>query len=552
MFKHPKKLLFSLIVILFVPKVDASQASSTSSSGSVSAQSQVSFTALMASLLAASQEVASSNNDNRDPAHAQASQLSPLRKIEETIKRGELLRRKGNLALATTFMQHAYDHSTKFPAQHAHTAGRLGILLFDQNKHAQALPYLEEAYAFDKNSPLNNLICTSLAYDIGRIYLLDQGVEPNYSKAFTFLSEAQRSICTDISAPAKNYIGVIYLNGLGKEQDIIKARDYFLAAFNEAQTDRWSEMALNNLITTLVQQSMQLEVYCAYIIGEQQAWSPKKSARMLKHAYAYLEEMKKTQKGLPFYLTAFASEVIVNIERQLKQIRTQNNQVQQQESHDQESTRTTGNDAQGSKTINAKTPQATMQSMFKEAVERYEAFLKKPTDGRYQEAVYSLREMLPLTFNSTETKTEIMHMLERIAKVYQQQKKTTPSVTATSNTQTKQETKQTQKWSLLDPFHQITSSTSCAVQQRLNLLQEDYLDVPDVIKLHGFINLWRARVGTIRILYTILPKARAIGIVQIDGRKDVYENIEELKHREIWFYEPNLEARLKERAEQKA
>lgn len=547
---------FTFLAVLLISKVDASQASSTSSASNSCAQSQTS--ALLESLFASlrrdiTREFGLTNNTTSANTIAQkAKERSPLEKIEETIKLANGYKQQGNQTLAIKFMKHAYDHSFDFPFYHSQAAGNLGMMFFGQGDHAQALAYLEEAHTLSKKLlHADNIVSTCLAVFLGRIYLLDRGVKPNYAKAFAFLTEAQESADGGLSAFAKNFIGLIYLEGLGKRQNTLKARSYLLEALKGSKTPEASDYVLTSLLVTLSKQLKELDTLLTSIVEQQQRSSSQQIACMIKQAYTDLEEIKITQKVFPFYLTAIFSKKIAEKEKQLNQLQSQIEQEQKQKSSNQASAQITASIADvqtGSKTLEVQTTQATMQGMLKEAIERYEAFLKKPTDARYQEAVYALHETLPLVLDDTKTRTDLMQRLDHIIEVYKQQKKTTRSVTA----KTQEKKDGTKKlWSLFDPFHQIIKP-SAAVQQRLNLLQTDYLEVPNVIKLHGFINLWRTRVGVIRIIYTVLPEFHAIGIVQIDDRKDVYENVEELEHREAWFHAPNLEARLQERADKKA
>ena len=48
-------------------------------------------------------------------------------------------------------------------------------------------------------------------------------------------------------------------------------------------------------------------------------------------------------------------------------------------------------------------------------------------------------------------------------------------------------------------------------------------DSGDVIKLHGNAEEWRLRVGDLRVIFTILPSAGGINVLDVLNRRDAYD-----------------------------
>lgn len=60
-------------------------------------------------------------------------------------------------------------------------------------------------------------------------------------------------------------------------------------------------------------------------------------------------------------------------------------------------------------------------------------------------------------------------------------------------------------------------------QERLMRAIKQLPDRTDIKKLQGYDNLYRTRVGNVRILYSIKEEVRIINIENIDNRGDVYK-----------------------------
>lgn len=465
--------------------------------------------------------------------------------ITEAITRGNKAIKGGNRELAITYMKLAFNNSARFPQLRTKAAANRGMLLFMRGDHVQALPHLTEAYTaisqlkrtsgYKRGQDREHILMsqTVLAGFLARVYLLDEGVKPNYEQAFKLLSQSAESANPEVSSLAKAFLGKIYIEGLGKQQDVERARKYFSQALQQAQTGYAEDNAINGLLTTIVVQIIQFNTFIKDQLTHLNR-SQITNENKLKQASEKLREIQITQQMLPQNVARICTNMIAHAQEQLKQLQAHIEQKKQELQDTSEESVLVESIAKLTLTETPATSSQPSLKMLKEqATIAYEAFLKKPSAARYQEAAYALRELLPLTIDDPKLNKETLHKLGCITnrEVVQQKSVATCATTKDSKAEST-------RWRMCDPFEQIKqlNNVSQALQTKLDQLAQDYLEVSDVKKLHGFTNLWRTRVGDLRIIYTVLPKQHAIGIVQIDQRKDVYDNIEELQKRENWFY----------------
>lgn len=511
-----------LAMFLIHPSIRTSQPNSRTTLSSMSAQAQSSTTSTT------------------------LQSCSEREKVIKVIDLGNKARAEGNRELAITYMRHAHNNSARFPQLRTQAAANLGMLLFMRGDHVDALPLLTEAYTailqlkrtpgYKRGQDKEHVLMTQtvLAGFLARVYLLDAGVKPNYEKAFNYLSTSAESSSNEVRSIAKAFLGKMYIEGLGKQQDVEQARKYFGQALQQAQTECGADNAINGLLTTIAVQIHQFNTYRKEQLTRLTG-SFTTNTNKLQKASKLLQEIQATQQMLPQYVAFIFTSTIANAQEQIQQIQAQIELRQNQTQEQQESTLITSLvKLTLTETPSAPSQQASLKTLKEHATDAYEAFLKKPSAARYQEAVYALRELIPLTIDNPELNKETLHKLGCIANREVEQQKSVSTGTTTKGSKT-----ESTRWLLCDPFEQIEQfKTFPALQSKLDQLAQDYLEVSDVKKLHGFTNLWRTRVGNLRIIYTVLAQQHAIGIVQIDQRKDVYDksNLKALKELEDWFY----------------
>ncbi len=374
-------------------------------------------------------------------------------------------------------------------------------------------------------------------------------------------NDLRKKIRSKLSS-SEEKISALFMNGLNCSQGLLGEKDFDQALTSFTQIMRSSDpiaiIFKKDTLPVLFDMALMKinEFDCSYATALQETKRASHQMELLKKTGAILRHLVKVQDlmfdeyGLLFdNAITERKEKFDTLNQQLKQLmrekRSQGTASTSSSVTQVDSTPTITDPTMAAKTaLDVKAArEALLQTLLKQANIQYEAFLKKPTDARYQEAKVSLQEALALALTDSTMRDQITEKLNRLATTYEQQQKQN---TAQATRPTEKQTPTDQAWALLDPFKQIKANISGTVQTKFNELCNDYLEVSNVKKMAGFTNLWRTRVGDLRIIYTVLPQQRAIGIVKIDNRDAVYSDAEELHKREALLHEQELEKHLTE------
>ena len=175
------------------------------------------------------------------------------------------------------------------------------------------------------------------------------------------------------------------------------------------------------------------------------------------------------------------------------------------------------------------------KALLKKFEESFEAYTRKQSPARFQEAENILNELTTLVITGNGNADAIQTISknrERLSAVQPisidpQEEEKQPEILA-----------HTEPYLLLDPFNErakIPSNFIHTIDDRLQILLQNIGTMRDALQLEGFKDIWRIRVGKYRILYTVLQEKKAVGIIAIDQRKDVYKDVTIYKQRALWF-----------------
>ncbi|MCL4361848.1 tetratricopeptide repeat protein [Candidatus Dependentiae bacterium] len=470
---------------------------------------------------------------------------------------------KDNLT-ALKYASEAYRLGTNDVNIRATSAKQLGEIYLKFGDLEKARKYFEESYKIQKNKEIRAFS----ANELGIIYF--EKIK-NYKEARKYFEDAYSLGTPDIRSVAASNLGLIHLLGLNVNKDFEKARKYFYEAI---QGQRPEIVKANNDNLLLMKKLLldEFDEQLEKIKNLHPSTSMKNIMRYIKSAGQKLEEVNDI-KLLNVELNNLIESIVKEKHEELDKVENQIRQRKQEEkkplTSEQQIIKQQTADLMKSaeemlkmgdlvntekllkdlknfsidepaqqnqvKNLNKQYKEKKLSNLFNEFEELFESFSKKTSRERAKRLENILYEATMLASNNS----EIMEIREKHKKLSSLMSKEEEEILPAAG---KEEVTQ-EPYLVLDPFDQklqIPENLTVSIESHLQDLAADPFNVRNAEKLKSLEDTWRIRVGNYRILYTILPKYNALGIVSIDARKTVYESEEADKNREKWFRELNV------------